>query len=121
FSASYCSDEEGQGYIKDSFTNGYLMDPHTATCLKSCEMARAANDHINIVYSTAEWTKFAPTINQAITEKTCKNDLEALESIAGIANVKIPDLVLSLFDKPVCHADVVEKSEIEAQIMAFLQ
>ncbi|MCP3690484.1 MAG: threonine synthase, partial [Gammaproteobacteria bacterium] len=107
FSASYCSDEEGQGYIKDSFTNGYLMDPHTATCLKSCEMARAANDHINIVYSTAEWTKFAPTINQAITEKTCKNDLEALESIAGIANVKIPDLVLSLFDKPVCHADVV--------------
>ncbi|MCP4188571.1 MAG: threonine synthase [Gammaproteobacteria bacterium] len=121
FSASYCSDEEGHNYIKDSFSNGYLMDPHTATCLKSCKMAKTVNDHVNIVYSTAEWTKFAPTINQAITGETGRSDLEALESIANTANIQIPDIVLSLFDKPIRHTDVVEKSQIESQILAFLQ
>ncbi|MCP4485890.1 MAG: threonine synthase [Gammaproteobacteria bacterium] len=121
FSAAYCSDEEGQSYIKGSFENGYLMDPHTATCLKTCEIAAATNDLVNIVYATAEWTKFAPTINQAITGKVCENDLEALQSIANIANVEIPHIVQSLFDKPVSHADVVAKSQIEARIMAFLR
>ncbi len=118
FSASYCSDKEGQQYIKNQFSNGYLMDPHTATCFKSCEMVDDAL--VNIVYSTAEWTKFAPTIDQALTENNGRSDLEALNSIAGTANIEIPEIVRSLFDKPVCHRDIVEKDQIESKILDFL-
>ena len=35
FVADFCSDEEGMAYIRQAFDDGYLMDPHTATCLKS--------------------------------------------------------------------------------------
>jgi threonine synthase len=32
FVADYCSDDEGKAFIKEAFNEGYLMDPHTATC-----------------------------------------------------------------------------------------
>ena len=118
FSASFCSDEEGLQYIKNQFTNGYLMDPHTATCFKSCEMVNDAL--INIVYSTAEWTKFAPTIDSAITGNKGRSDLDSLNSIAATANIDIPDIVRSLFDKPIYQRDIVEKGQIESQILDFL-
>ena len=121
FSASFCSDAEGQDFIRASFEKGYLMDPHTATCLKSCNLAKAENDYINIVYSTAEWTKFAPTIDAALTGNTANNDLTSLNSIAETAKIDIPEIVRSLFDKPICHAAVVEKEQIESEILAFLQ
>ena len=119
FSASFCSNEEGQAYIRSSFDNGYLMDPHTATCFKSCEMSEASG-YVNIIYSTAEWTKFAPIIDAAITGHAGRGDLESLKSIAETANIEIPEMIGSLFDKPVCHPVVVGKSEIESEILAFL-
>ena len=70
------------------------------------------SDAVNIVYSTAEWTKFAPTIDHAIGGHLGDNDLHSLESIAKTANIEIPEIVKSLFDKPVCHKSVVEKDQI---------
>lgn len=119
FSACYCTDEEGQNYIREYFNRGYLMDPHTATCFKSCEMAKNTG-LINIVYATAEWTKFAPTIDQAITGNASNNDLESLQSIAKTAGIEIPPMIKSLFDKPIGHNLVVEKDQIESQILEFL-
>ena len=118
FSASCCSDEEGQRFISEYFNRGYLMDPHTATCFKSCEMV--SDQRLNIVYSTAEWTKFAPTIDLAINGNHSTGDLESLKAIAERAAISIPKVVHDLFDKPVCHDDVVEKSEIEEKILAFI-
>ncbi|MCD6191184.1 MAG: threonine synthase, partial [Sulfurimonas sp.] len=59
FVADYCSDEQGKEYIKSTFKDGYLMDPHTATCFKAYESC-ATKDIPTIIYSTAEWTKFSP-------------------------------------------------------------
>ena len=120
FSACFCSDEEGRDTIRHYFEKGYLLDPHTATCFKSCEMA-SDSDAVNIVYSTAEWTKFAPTIDHAICGHLSDNDLSSLESIAQAAKIEIPEIIKSLFDKPVCHKSVVEKGQIEAQILDFLR
>jgi threonine synthase len=119
FSACFCSDEEGQVTIRKYYEQGYLLDPHTATCFKSCEMAKGSNA-MNLVYSTAEWTKFAPTIDHAINGHLSDNDLQSLESISQAANIEIPEIVKSLFDKPVCHKSVVEKDQIEKQILDFL-
>ncbi len=119
FSASFCSDKEGQTYIRSNYDNGYLMDPHTATCFKSCEMSEASG-YVNIIYSTAEWTKFAPVIDAAITGHAGRGDLESLKSIAETANIEIPEMIRYLFDKPVCHPLIVEKGDIESEILAFL-
>ena len=119
FSASSCSDEEGQHTISEYFNQGYLMDPHTATCFKACE--QIDDQRMNIVYSTAEWTKFAPTIDLAINGNRSSGDLESLKAIAEAANISIPQVISELFKKPVCHNDTVEKTDIEAQILAFIE
>ena len=107
-------------FIREAFERDYLMDPHTATCLKTCRAAEFA-DKINIVYSTAEWTKFAPVIDSAINGNRSVDDFDALQSIAATAGVEIPDSILQLFDLPVAHPAVVEKAAIEAQIIEFLE
>ncbi|MFT5657877.1 MAG: threonine synthase [Gammaproteobacteria bacterium] len=120
FVANFCSDEQGSQFIRKHFEKGYLMDPHTATCFKAYE-----NDALNalpsIVYSTAEWTKFSPVIDQAITGNSPGSDKQALESIAATANIGIPQVIQALFDKPICHDKVIDKQLIEAEIMAFLR
>ena len=118
FSASCCSDEEGQQFISEYFKQGYLMDPHTATCFKSCDMVD--DEKLNIVYSTAEWTKFAPVIDLAINGNHSTGDLESLRAIAESAGIPIPKVVCDLFDKPVCHRDTVEKAQIEEKILEFI-
>ncbi|MGB5584250.1 MAG: threonine synthase, partial [Gammaproteobacteria bacterium] len=52
FAADYCEDAEGKAYIKGAFEQGYLMDPHTATCFKAYESCRD-KPLKTIVYSTA--------------------------------------------------------------------
>jgi len=120
FAADFCSDEEGQAYIRESFEQGYLMDPHTATCLKTCR-AEAFKSQTNIIYSTAEWTKFAGVVDQAINRGSPQPDEAALQAIAATAGIDIPVSISALFDKPVAHPTVVDKQDIEAEILAFLE
>ncbi len=58
------------------------MDPHTATCLKAYENLKE-KDLKTVIYSTAEWTKFSPTVLNALNENSIKYaDKEALEIIS---------------------------------------
>ena len=120
FVADYCSDEEGKKYIKDVFENdGYLMDPHTATCFKSYETI--SNPEIKtVIYSTAEWTKFSPVIANALIGENDTKDIVALESISKKAKVDIPSMIKELFTKEVVHKSIVEKEDIEKEILIFL-
>ena len=119
FSADYCSDDEGQKYIKDAFEDGYLMDPHTATCFKTYDTCRDQSLK-TIVYSTAEWTKFSPTIAEALTGETGSGDKAALKVIAEKADIKIPDTINDLFSKKITQDAVIDKADIEKEIMVFL-
>lgn len=119
FSADYCNDDEGKAYIKKTFEQGYLMDPHTATCFKAYETCRDKKLK-TIVYSTAEWTKFSPVIANALTGEIDAQDIDALKSIAEKANIKIPAMINELFDKKITQTCVIEKEDIEAEILAFL-
>jgi threonine synthase len=120
FSADYCSDAESMEYIRESFASGYLVDPHTATCFKTCCAPDFAG-RVNIVYSTAEWTKFAPVIDQAISGGKKKPDREALASIAAAAGIEVTPSIAALFDRPVAQPGVIDKQDIEAEILAFLE
>lgn len=119
FSADFCEDQEGKQYIKDAFANGYLMDPHTATCFKAYDTCRD-KPLKTIAYSTAEWTKFSPVIANALTGEVDAHDIDALKSIAAKTGIKIPPMINELFDKPITQKSVIEKEAIEAEILGFL-
>lgn len=119
FSADFCEDDEGKVYIKTAFESGYLMDPHTATCFKAYDTCREKNLK-TIAYSTAEWTKFSPTIANALTGEQDARDIDALESIAREADIDIPDIIKSLFDKVIAQKTLIDKEDIEKEILAFL-
>lgn len=119
FSADFCNGEEGKEYIKKAFDNGYLMDPHTATCFKA--NATCATKNIKtIAYSTAEWTKFSPTIANALTGEVDAHDIDALKSIAAEAGVKIPKMIKELFNKEVVQSTIIDKEDIEKEILSFV-
>jgi len=119
FSADYCTDEEGRNYIKETFDNGYLMDPHTATCFKPYETCRDKALK-TIVYSTAEWTKFSPVIANALTGEIDTHDSVALQSVAEKAGIPIPAMISELFERDITQKTVIEKEDIEKEILAFL-
>jgi len=120
FDADFCNGDEGKAYIKDIFeNNGYLMDPHTATCMKSYETC--SNPAIKtIIYSTAEWTKFSPVIANALTSEEDAHDIIALESISKTANLEIPAMIKELFNKKIVQGSIINKEDIEKEILTFL-
>lgn len=119
FSADFCNDDEGKKYIKETFADGYLMDPHTATCFKAYDTCRE-KPLKTIVYSTAEWTKFSPVIANALTGEVDANDIDALNSISKEAGIQIPAIIKELFDKAITQKNIVEKDGIESEILSFL-
>ncbi len=119
FSADFCTDDEGKDYIKAAFSNGYLMDPHTATCFKTYDTCRE-KPLKTIAYSTAEWSKFSPTIADALTGEKNTHDSEALAVIAKKANIHIPAQISALFNKEIVQTTVINKQDIEKEILAFL-
>jgi len=120
FDADFCNGDEGKKYIKDIFyDNGYLMDPHTATCMKSYETC--SNPEIKtIAYSTAEWTKFSPVIANALTGEEDAEDIKALVAISKEAKLEIPAMIKELFSKEIVQKTVIEKEDIEKEILKFL-
>jgi len=120
FAADFCSDSEGKEYIRQTFAQGYLLDPHTATCLKTCQ-SEPFMDQVNLIYSTAEWTKFAAVMDNAINGNDPDSDQAALESVATAADIKVPEVIAQLFEKPIAHPDVVDKQDIESEILKFLE
>ncbi len=119
FAADFCDDNEGKAYIKNAFAKGYLMDPHTATCFKAYETCRDKNLK-TIAYSTAEWTKFSPVIANALTGEKDAHDLDALKSIAKEAGIEIPAMINELFEKEIAQKTVIEKDQIENEILSFI-
>ena len=119
FSADFCNGDEGKVYIKKAFENGYLMDPHTATCFKANDTC-AKEGIKSIIYSTAEWTKFSPTIANALTGELDTEDITALKSIAKEAKLEIPDIINALFSKEVIYDTIVDKEDIEKEILSFV-
>lgn len=121
FSAVYSNDTYGMTQIKKYIDNNYLMDPHTATCLKAYENLKTKPLKA-VMYSTAEWTKFSPTVLNAIKQdQKSYHDKEALEEISQLCDTKITKNVKDLFGSIVIHKNVINKENIEKEIINFIQ
>jgi len=119
FSATFSEDDECEAFISKYAKDGYIMDPHTATCMKSYEK-RTEKSLKSIVYSTAEWTKFSTTVARALGSDKAENDTEALEWIAENTTEKVPTMIEGLFSKEIKHPIVVEKEQIKEEMLKFL-
>ncbi len=117
FEAIYCDDKEAEEIIAKYVDSGYLMDPHTATAVKAFE-ERSNAELPFVAYSTAEWTKFSPTISKALNFDAT-SDKEALELISTKLNVKIAENIASLFQKDIIHSIIVEKEDIMQEMLNF--
>lgn len=118
FDASFSDDLECESVIGFYAKKGYIMDPHTATCLRAYEHLRKDNLK-TVIYSTAEWTKFSPAVSKSLGQEV-KGDVEALKYISENANVKVPRMIHDLFSKPIKHTVVVEKDAIKGEMLNFL-
>ena len=118
FSASFSDDKECSKTITSYAKDGYIMDPHTATCIKAYKTLREENLK-TVIYSTAEWTKFSPVVAKALGYDA-KNDIEALDIISKNSNLKVPSLIRNLLDKDIIHKDVVQKENIKHEMLKFL-
>jgi threonine synthase len=122
FSATYSTDEYGLEVIH-KFTKeyNYLLDPHTATCIKAYEELREDKSLVTVIYSTAEWTKFSPTILNALNQDNKQyNDKEALEKISKQLNIPVPNSIKELFDMPIIHNTIIDIDKLQDEIIDFL-
>jgi len=118
FAASWSDDAECEQEIARYVKKGYLMDPHTATCVKAYETLRDKSLP-TVIYSTAEWTKFSPTVAKALGHPV-EGDIEALKWVAAQTKMPVPAMIDALFSKPVVHTVVVEKDAIKEEMLSFL-
>jgi threonine synthase len=119
FTADFCSDEEGLGFIREHLDRGYLMDPHTATCLK-VQASKGEPGLKSILYSTAEWTKFAPSIAKAIGIDPAQSELEMLKAIAAKANCRLATPIATLFERPEVQDTRLHPQELKSAILSFV-
>ena len=118
FAASFSDDAECEAVVGAYAKKEYIMDPHTATCMKAYETLREKKLK-TVVYSTAEWTKFSPSVAKSLGHEV-KDDTQALKWVSANTNVSVPAMIEGLFAKPVIHTVVVQKEDIKGEMLRFL-
>jgi threonine synthase len=118
FDASFSDDAECESVVGSYAKKGYIMDPHTATCMRAY-MTLREKPLKTVVYSTAEWTKFSPSVSNALGHSVL-DDVEALKWVSEHTNVSVPPMIDGLFAKPIVHSVVVKKENIKDEMLRFL-
>ena len=118
FDASFSDDSECEAVVGNYAKKGYIMDPHTATCMKAYDTLREKLLK-TIVYSTAEWTKFSPSVAKALGQNMTE-DTQALQWVSKNTNVTVPTMINGLFSKPIIHTVIVPKEGIQDEMLGFL-
>ena len=104
--------------IEKYAAKGYLMDPHTALCVK----AYKAGDKKTVMYSTAEWTKFSPSVLEALEpSKSGKRDRDAIEEIkASFSFTLHPDIEKLLSFEPEAKTPL-KVEELQKAVIDFIK
>ena len=109
---------DGSAQILEEYAQkDIIIDPHTATALNAYK-----NDGIKtIIVSTAEWSKFAPTIAKALGLDSACNDKDALYYISSKFSLPIHKNIESLFSKDECNNTIVDSSNVGNIIKEWLR
>ncbi|MDR3162266.1 MAG: threonine synthase [Helicobacteraceae bacterium] len=116
FEAAWSNEDMVNTALFESAKNGYVIDPHTATCIHA---ARLGNSKKKVICSTAEWIKFAPTLLKAFRLGT-DSDENALKKINAEFRVSISSPVMALFEGEHTNPPPIRAEEIEEKIIDFI-
>ncbi len=121
FEATFCEDSYCLDTLQKYASKGIIIDPHTACGIKAYEQIQK-NDSTTpcVLCSTAEWTKFAPTLSKALGMGDL-NDQKALQTIAKKFSITIPKQFLELFNKKEIHTQTIDQDLIPQTILQWLQ
>lgn len=117
FGATFCDDEFCLEGIRDFAKEGNIIDPHTACGLKAYQ--NIDKNSPCIICSTAEWTKFAPSLAKAFGKENL-SDKEALDFVAKHYHQEIPNQIAQLFTKEEIHKEIITKENIKQEILNWL-
>ena len=134
FLADFATDGECEEIIAKYAKEGnYIMDAHTATAIKAYEYLKEKGEIKNkvVAYSTAEWTKFAPSVYEALTKEDINREIAELEEktlsdkdaivyIETHYDVKAPECIRELFEKEI-NETIINKDEIKEKIIEFIK
>lgn len=116
FEAQFCSDAECKEFIKKAAQKSILIDPHTATCFKLVDKSK-----LSVIFSTAHWVKFTPSMFQSIKEKGEFSEKDAMFALAKEFNDTVPDSISRLFEIKEIHTDIIDKKDIKNTILRWLE
>ena len=121
FKATFTTNNEIKKVIKSYYDDyWYLMDHHTATCIKSYEEDNS--DLKKIICSIAEWTKFSPTVLRVLNESDEDySDEFALKEISKKINITVNPIIKDLFKKEINHTKIIDKKDVEKNVLEFLK
>lgn len=117
FKAFKTNDIEVEKIIKVYAKRNIIIDPHTASGIK----AFINKDIKTILCSTAEWSKFAPTISYAIDNNNINiKDIDALEYISNTYKIPINRSIIMLLNKEECNYTLIDCSEVKSSIIKWI-
>lgn len=119
FAADFATDAQVKACLRDVYdTHGYVIDPHTATCFQV--QAQAGDQRPGVICATAEWTKFAPTLAEALLDEPGLDDATALERVVDTLGHPVCPQIADLFQRPVQHKMQIAPEAIATAILDFL-
>lgn len=121
---NYAVEEEISWGINHLFQKyGYLVDPHTAVAyMVYRKYLEETKDHRKaIIVSTASPFKFGGKVASSIgIDIRDEDEFDILKSLSEKTGIDMPSSVERLRDKPVRHHSVVDRDEMKAMVMKFL-
>ncbi|WP_035779967.1 threonine synthase [Butyrivibrio sp. MC2013] len=124
FAGGYASEEETSAAIRKLYEDtGYVIDTHTAVAAHVYNEYKknTGDDAVCVIASTASPFKFTRAVLGALENVDDNADDFALaDRLAQKAGLEIPEAVTSIRQAAVLHDKVVDKTEMEAAVRAFL-
>jgi threonine synthase len=124
FYGGFATEEETFNTIKDLFEkSGYLIDTHTAVAASVYNKYKkeTGDNTVTVIASTASPYKFTRSVMSALGKNDeSKDDFELADKLSEISGVEIPAAVSSIRNAEIRHKTVVDKTEMEGAVKAFL-
>ena len=127
FSALYCDDTQCLQSMTEVIKKGFVLDPHSAIAYYGAKKLQKENIIDKSVFlATAEWSKFAPSVWEALQEAYSLQDVysdekNAIKDICEHTSAVLPQAISTLFNKPITQKDVVAISVIRSCIMQWIE
>ena len=124
FYGGFATEEETFATIKKKKKkSGYLIDTHTAVAASVYNKYKSetGDKTVTVIASTASPYKFTRSVMNALGRNDeSKDDFELADELSEVSGVEIPAAVSSIRNAEIRHKTVVDRTEMEGAVKAFL-